>query len=217
MINPQVYKVMIDSGGERVVWYKAFAAPSYAPAIGLDESVYDTHYDQGKVYVRQGERQALVQEQQIRMWTPESGVVFGSRLMLTAMPDEMDIRPYDKVVLLERETPVREQLIRGPYAGSRAIVDKVGMLLPVRLVAVTNGTTEYRLGHDVTLNSATRAITWVSGGSSPSAGDPYMIEYTCHKAYIFQGEGHREARPVAGTEQLLPIKGELVESTAMAV
>ena len=211
MLNPQVYRQMIASGGETVRWYKAFDALSYAPAAGLDDTRTDQHYDHGKLYIDQGRKRALVQSQLVKLYVPEVGLVTSSQLVLTAMPEEINLLPFDKVALLARTTMAREQLIRGPAAGSMVTPDKVGSLLPVVLLSVLDGTDTYEVGFDCTLDPVTRLVSW-SGTHAPAAGDPYLVEYTCQQCYIFMGEGHRQARPAPESGELLPIKGVLHEA-----
>lgn len=55
-----------------------------------------------------------------------------------------------------------------------------------KIISVAKGNTVYKEGIDYTLSGST--ISWTVGGSSPSSGDHYTVEYLCKINYIVYDE-----------------------------
>jgi hypothetical protein len=197
MLNLAGFQLGIDVAGERLEWYRALPCSCYDPVQNYDAQRGCDKCNHGQIYRSAGTATGIVTKQRSWVMHPELGWLQVSELSLQFMPADMRLGPYDKVVLLDRETLARERLHRG--------ADTLAHLYPTQVNQIADDDTVYVAGTDYTVNLTTRAVTWLTAGPT----NVYAVEYLYHPEYWFVFDSGQDTRPAGGMQDPLPQRVKL--------
>ena len=200
-------RVSIQRLGERVRWLQALpcdcrdpADPTYGDARAC------TRCEHGYVYREQvlpANVRVLLTRQRREFLHPEVGLVRVGDLTVTAMPDEIQISDFDKLVLIDRAAPKKELVTRG--SGER---DALAEEYPLAVAVVADGDTVFVEGTDYLFDEEAGEVVWLAGGSVPG-GRTYAVSYTFAPVYWYTGTMSAESRPMPGYSAPWPKSGLL--------
>lgn len=177
-MNPEAYRQHIRQLGERVRWLKASFCSCYNPGTG----VYDRSCSlcsNGRIYREvdlDAKVRVLVGTMRHRYAHPDFGIIEVGEARMTTMPDEIRMGTMDRFVLLDRTHVSRHRVTRGqdevmeePY--------------PTALLSVSDSTTVYEVGTDVSLGDD-GALVWAPD-AGPAAGTVVSVEYAYNPVYWY--------------------------------
>jgi hypothetical protein len=186
MLNRTAYVQLLATMGEAVRWFKAL--PTYDAA-----HIADSTATVGKRWVEQAvplRTKVLAREQKDEYEHPDFGLIHVGDLIVTMLDDQIAVVFQDIFVFPGRTEVTREAVTRGT-----GTTDALLQEYPVRLVAVSDAARTYRNGPDYTLDTA-QEVAWTVGGTAPTAGDVYTVEYTYNPVYWYMSGKERAARPI---------------------
>jgi len=207
--------------GETYRWFKAVPSSAINPETNTaDPAISDSRDLNSIIYVEQpvsAAWRAKVDETRRDVGVAEFGVISESVTQISVMPDETYIRKLDKVVLTQRVRSEIHTVLRDSDA-SGTLLDPLLWPFVVSVVRVLDAARNYVAGTDYKLTPnedplQPAAIEWLSGGTKPSVGHSYTVEYTRRPVYTHLDEKVRDQRPdINGV--LLPLRIVLTEDKA---
>ena len=204
--------------GEPYRWFKATPSSAINPQTNeADPDVDDGRDANNLIYVEQTVDpawRALVDETTRQRGTAEYGAIEESVTRISVMPDETWIQKNDKVVLTQRRRPEIHTVLRDAEASGTAL-DALLWPLVASVVRVLDSARDYVAGTDYELSAnddplQTDAIHWLNGGTKPTTGHSYTVEYRRVPVYTHLDEQVKEPRPDA-TGVLMPLRIILTE------
>lgn len=205
MLNPCAARQLLATQGERVRWLEALPCDCRDPG---DPTSYDRTCKAcsfGYVYRERtlpANVKALVHSERRSFLHAEFGYMSMGDLYITTMVDELPLGDFDRVVLVERRRPKKEQVRRG----SEGVADPLAEEFPVAVLAVTDADTVFVEGVD--WNFAGGGILWLPGGARPGRS-VYAVHYQYAPVYWYTGSGMTAARPLPGGIGSWPQTGRL--------
>lgn len=209
-LNPENFRALIRRHGEPCLWQRAMPCNCTS-----SESAEDTEpcgeCEQGFRYTN------MVLDAAVRVFIDkttrgfvdaEMGPIAKGTTTVAAMPDELGLSFADKLILPRRVAWHKAVYNRG--SGDTDTLKRTPALSIKQVQRVEPATGEVTLyvpGVDYRLEG--NAIEWLSGGSSPAAGQSYSLLHSYKVTYWFLGEFKQEAPPSQFGGQLLPLLGAL--------
>jgi hypothetical protein len=203
------YKLAIRLHGERVRWFKAMPCSHANAALDYDAGASCPDCEHGFRYrevTLPNEVRALIQTVKRAQSHPDIGIFMEGSLQLTAMPDELPLGQFDKLVLLQREQQARERVVRSEEDG-----DALARPFVARVIEVSDDDRVYKAGKDYEADAEAGVIAWLPGGEAPQAGATYSCQYLYHPVYWFLTGELSVPHPDEMGSGFLPLRGFLTE------
>jgi hypothetical protein len=184
-------RTLIDRLGDTFYWYK----PRDCSCITTLTPGFETRnctncHGTGIIWVAQTSTglKALVQSQVPYQQRNLQGWVYSDQIIVTFMPDDVDLAIGDKLVLIDKPMQTHERLTRG------ATTEDELQYTPAYAIGVAApDTTVYIPTTDYALNTGKTAIKWVAG-HGPTTGQVYSVRYFFLPSYIaYQDLPHMRA------------------------
>lgn len=121
---------------------------------------------------------------------PETDEAYGDGLVITASVID------NRLVIKSTNTGLGTTTDESTITRGSGTTDKLGFTVAKGVpsngtLTISDGTTTYTEGTDFEVVSGTDEITWLSGGSAPSGGAEYTVEYTVN-SNVFSFDGDTE-------------------------
>lgn len=208
MFNPALDTLNIAQLGERIAWWRASPCSCYDPATNYDGQAGCDLCEHGYIYRQQKadeQLRGIVEQVRREHIHPDFGVVQVGDLLLMTMPDEVPVSTWDKIVLLDREYEDWDRLVKGSRDSITNPGDYVG-----KVREVSDSGKVYGEGEDWEFTSPD-TITWLDGGSAPSAGVVYAVLFVRRPTFWYVGGERTGARPSRLSKKFLRQTGKLVK------